>query len=155
MSTADLAGPADLPYKAVGEVAAVDRLRKHLRTALSEQLSQRIRSDEVAGRPPMDAQQRRRFAEAVLTEPPGDASATNDTLQLSSSQQFSLQPAVPPPQPADALPPAFHPALSAEAPPSPWNFTAAPAAPGAPGISRLSGKPPAAHFAATVMPFSL
>ncbi|MET9634683.1 ATPase, T2SS/T4P/T4SS family, partial [Lentzea sp. NPDC006480] len=68
MSTTDLAGPADLPYKAAGEVAAVDRLRKHLRGSLSEQLSQRIRSDEAAGRPSMDAQQHRRFAEAVLTD---------------------------------------------------------------------------------------
>lgn len=66
--TRRLAGPAELPYKVAGEAAAVDRLRHHLRSSLSEQLSQRIRSDEASGRPPMDAQQRRRFAEAILTD---------------------------------------------------------------------------------------
>lgn len=66
--TRALAGLAELPYKAAGEAAAVDRLRQHLRNSLSEQLGQRIRSDEAAERPPMNAQQRQRLAEAILTD---------------------------------------------------------------------------------------
>ncbi|GLZ30878.1 protein kinase [Lentzea sp. NBRC 105346] len=61
-------GPAELPHRHSGEAAAVDRLRQHLRDQLSTQLSQRIRADETAGRPPMDAPQRRRLAETILTD---------------------------------------------------------------------------------------
>ncbi|MEU3642938.1 ATPase, T2SS/T4P/T4SS family [Lentzea sp. NPDC034063] len=63
-----LAGPSDLPHHVAGEAAAVQRLRDHLRSALTEQLGQRINGDEAAGRPPMTAQDRRRFAEAILTD---------------------------------------------------------------------------------------
>ena len=63
-----LAGPAELPHRSAGEAAAMDRLRHHLRSSLSEQLGQRIRGDEAAGRPPMNGQDRRRFAEAILTD---------------------------------------------------------------------------------------
>ncbi|RDI25412.1 CpaF family protein [Lentzea flaviverrucosa] len=63
-----LAGPSELPHHVVGEAAAVQRLRDHLRSALTEQLGQRINGDEAAERPPMSAQDRRRFAEAILTD---------------------------------------------------------------------------------------
>ncbi|HEY3481286.1 MAG TPA: hypothetical protein VGL02_20525, partial [Streptomyces sp.] len=57
-------GPTDFPHGPDGETAAVERLRQHLRDELSSQLSHRVRADESAGRPPMDAPARRRLAEA-------------------------------------------------------------------------------------------
>ncbi|GHH62478.1 CpaF family protein [Lentzea cavernae] len=67
MTRPSFSGPAELPHETASE-AAVDRLRRHLRSSLSEQLRQRIRDDEAAGRPSMDVQQRRRLAEAILTD---------------------------------------------------------------------------------------
>jgi pilus assembly protein CpaF len=61
-------GPSELPHRPAGEAAAVERLRQHLRDELSTHLSRRIRADETAGRPPMDAPARRRLAEAILTD---------------------------------------------------------------------------------------
>ncbi|HEX5115987.1 MAG TPA: ATPase, T2SS/T4P/T4SS family [Pseudonocardiaceae bacterium] len=64
----NLPGPSELPHRPSGEAAAADRLRQHLREELSAQLSQRIRADESAGRPPMDAPARRRLAEVILQD---------------------------------------------------------------------------------------
>lgn len=64
----NLPGPAELPHRADGEVAAVDRLRQRLRHDLSEKLSERIRADESAGRAPMDARQRRDMAQVILQD---------------------------------------------------------------------------------------
>ena len=62
--------PAELPgfRQPTGEAAAVDRLRQRLREELSARLGERIRADEGAGRPPMNAGQRRQLAEAVLQD---------------------------------------------------------------------------------------
>lgn len=81
-----LPGPAELPHRPAGEAAAVDRLRQHLRNELSTQLSDRVRADETAGRPPMDARARRRLAEAVLI----DAAEAHAQAELRNSASGGL-----------------------------------------------------------------
>ncbi|MFJ8965354.1 CpaF family protein [Lentzea sp. NPDC102401] len=61
-------GPAHIPTRPIDETAAIERLRRYLRQELSSQLSQRIRADESAGRPPMDGPGRQHLAQAILTD---------------------------------------------------------------------------------------
>ncbi|MEV6242690.1 ATPase, T2SS/T4P/T4SS family [Lentzea sp. NPDC051838] len=61
-------GPAQIPFQPADETAAIERLRQHLRHELSSQLTQRIRADESAGRPPIDGPRRRQLAQAILTD---------------------------------------------------------------------------------------
>jgi pilus assembly protein CpaF len=81
-------GPSELPHRPAGEAAAVERLRQHLRDELSTHLSRRIRADETAGRPPMDAPARRRLAEAILT----DATEAHAQAELRNSATGGMQP---------------------------------------------------------------
>ncbi|MET8763058.1 ATPase, T2SS/T4P/T4SS family [Lentzea sp. NPDC004782] len=67
-TTQHMPGPTQIPGRQEGEVAAIERLRQHLRHELSSQLSQRVSADEAAGRPPMDGLGRRQLAEAILTD---------------------------------------------------------------------------------------
>ncbi|HVV12106.1 CpaF family protein [Amycolatopsis sp.] len=76
-----LPGPAELPHRPSGEVAAVVRLRQRLRQDLSEKLSERIRADESAGRAPMGGQQRRQMAQLILQ----DAAEAHARAELKNS----------------------------------------------------------------------
>ncbi|MFD2414831.1 CpaF family protein [Amycolatopsis pigmentata] len=65
---AALPGPSQVPGRDPNETAAVERLRNRLRDALSNQLSDRIRADEEAGRPAMEPGARRWMAQAILAD---------------------------------------------------------------------------------------
>ncbi|GAA1895007.1 CpaF family protein [Streptantibioticus ferralitis] len=63
-----LPGPDDLAGAGLPVDSPAELLRRHLRQQLSVRLSQRIRAEEDAGRPPMTPQQRRVEAEAILAD---------------------------------------------------------------------------------------
>jgi pilus assembly protein CpaF len=63
-----LPGPTDIPGRNPDHAQAVERLRARLRHEVSAQLTSRIKADEDAGRPALQPVERRRMAQAILTE---------------------------------------------------------------------------------------
>ncbi|WP_235146977.1 MULTISPECIES: CpaF family protein [Amycolatopsis] len=67
-STSSVPGPASVPGVDPHVAAAMERLRVRLRRELSQQLSSRIQADDDAGRPALEAGERRRMAQAILAD---------------------------------------------------------------------------------------
>jgi pilus assembly protein CpaF len=61
-------GSTSVPGIDPRQAAAVERLRKRVRQELSEQLSTRIQADDDAGRPALDAGDRRQMAQAIVAD---------------------------------------------------------------------------------------
>lgn len=67
-SSAVQPGPTDMPGKDPEHAQPVERLRARLRHEVSAQLTARIKADDDAGRPALQPVDRRRMAQAILTE---------------------------------------------------------------------------------------